>query len=272
MNTAAHPVYIRMENVWKQYPCRKPFPETLLHPFQKRYKPALKGASFFCNASELTAVMGLNGAGKTTLFRILSGILIPDRGAVLVDGADIRRCPSLIRKNVGFVPGDERGFYGRLTARENLDFFAGLYGIGGARCRRRTDELCALFGIQDIDSRFSDYSSGYKERFAIIKGLLHDPAILIIDELGRSLDYRMRERVLDLIRSRVVRELNKTVIIGSNKPEGLEICDRLVILDAGVVHAQGSLDDLGAGIGHGKGVRGIFEQYVDRKTGGFYQA
>jgi ABC-2 type transport system ATP-binding protein len=253
---------IQTYDVSKGYPCQRGVADILFHPFKKQKTAALEGVSLSIARSELTGIVGLNGAGKTTLCKILSGILLPDSGTVCFNGTVYSRDGVFIKQKTGFIGSDERGFYWRLTARQNLDFFAGLYGLQKPCRTKRIEELCGIFDMKNIDRRFSDYSSGYKERFALIKGLLHNPEVLIIDEPARNLDYMMREKLLRLIKQRLICEGNKAVIIGTNKLEDLEIFDKLIILDNGSIKAQGSLDELASLSGMGRDVRGIFEHYV----------
>jgi ABC-2 type transport system ATP-binding protein len=258
---------IEVSDLWKEYPQPRKITDYILHPFKKNSFAALKGINIKFKEAEFSAIVGLNGAGKSTLFRIMSGILLPTKGNIYVTGLELRANLQRIKEIVGFVSSEEKGFYWRLTAQENLEFFGALYGISRKRLQKRITDLCGLFAIKELNNRFYNYSSGYKERIFIMKALLNNPQVLFFDDPAKNLDYMARERLLNFVREELVRRQKKTVIVGTNSLESLEIYDRLIILDSGLIKAEGTMEELKQKSGgYNKNIREAFEYYVDRET------
>ncbi len=208
---------------------------------RKRYNgtPALDGVSFTVDAGEVLGLLGPNGAGKTTCMTIIAGLLEPDGGAIALDGlagADRRRV-------MGIVPQD-LAIYGDLTARENLWFFGGLYGLRGQALQGRIDAVLDLVALrQHAGQMIRTFSGGMRRRLNLAIGLLHQPKLLILDEPTVGVDPQSRSHVL-----RRVRELadgGMAVLYASHYMEEVQaICDRAVILDHGRVLAEGRLETL----------------------------
>jgi len=254
---------IEIADLWKEYPRVKKITDVILHPRKKDVFTALKGVSIKFRKSEFTAIVGLNGAGKSTLLKILSGILLPTKGRIYIDNLELCANLKKIKEKVSFISSEGKGFYWALTARENLNFFGALYGINRSRLKKRIEELSDLFAIKQLDNQLYNYSSGYKEMIFIIKALLNDSQVLFFDEPAKSLDYMARERLLGFVREELVRVRKKTVIVGTNSLENLEIYDRLVILDRGLIMAEGTIEELKQKSGgYNKNNRQIFEYYV----------
>jgi len=153
---------------------------------------------------ELFAFLGPNGAGKTTTIRMLTGLIRPSEGTVRINGIDIVRDPLAAKGRVGVVP-QRSNLYGELSARDNLIFMAQLYGLPRARWRARADELLAQFGLMEkADSLFAPLSGGTKRRLTIAAALVHEPAILFLDEPTTGLDVQSARGLRKL-----VRELNE---------------------------------------------------------------
>lgn len=207
--------------------------------------PALRGVDLRVRPSEIFGLLGPNGAGKTTLVKILSCLVLPDGGRAVVGGEDVQH-ENRVKPRIGLVHSDERSFYWRLSGRENLRFFARLYDVPGRRMEGRIGELLAKVDlVEAADRRFSDYSSGMKQRLAIARALLHDPPILLMDEPTRSLDpaasLAIRELILDELRGRD----GKTILLAThNLREAEVLCDRLAILVQGTVRQVGSVPEV----------------------------
>jgi ABC-2 type transport system ATP-binding protein len=205
----------------------------------------LRGIDLQVGEGEIFGLLGPNGAGKTTLLKILSCLILPDKGSAVVGGHDTRK-EYQVKKKIGLVHSDERSFYWRLSARENLRFFARLYDVPGRRIEGRIDELLRRVDLlQAADRPFADYSSGMKQRVAIARALLHDPPILMMDEPTRSLDpvssMSLRSFILDELSQRD----GKTILIAThNLREAEAVSGRIAILVEGRVRQMGTVEEI----------------------------
>jgi sodium transport system ATP-binding protein len=199
----------------------------------------LKGISFTAQPGEIFGLLGPNGAGKTTTLRIICTLLSPDSGSVEVLGSDTRTAPQEVRKRVGVVTADI-GVYPRLTARENIAYFAQLSGVRDADLKRRVDAVIERLDVGSFaDQRAESLSSGQKQKLAIARAIVHDPQVLMFDEPTSN---------LDVLASREVREFmveskgrGKCVIFSTHVMHDAErLCDRITILHEGRVVASGS--------------------------------
>lgn len=206
---------------------------------------ALDSVSFSLRGGAVLAVLGPNGAGKTTLLKILSTLTLPDSGTVRLNGLSLGRDDERIRGSIGFMTSSERSFYWRLTGRQNLEFFAALYGLDRGRSEERLDELFALFNIDYQDRRFDSYSTGMQQKMGLIRSLLHDPDLLLLDEPARSLDYSAAANLKDLIKKELVIKRRKSVIMTTHHmDEAMDFADIFMILHNGRVMAFGTLAEL----------------------------
>ena len=166
---------------------------------------ALHEVSFAASSGEVVGLLGPNGAGKSTLIRILAQLVKPTSGEVVIEGIDLRRNPLEARARVGYVAGDERSFFWRLSGLENLRFFAALYGLDRAEAERGIGRYLDLFGLSAVArQRFSSYSSGTRRLFTIIRGLIHEPDIVLMDEPTNSLDPLTRQRLMEFVGGELV--------------------------------------------------------------------
>src|SRR5262245_42417582 len=156
---------------------------------RRKFKPpveALRDVSFEIHAGEIFGLIGPNGAGKTTLIKIIATLIQPTAGRVSVTGSDTRTVDEDVRRNVGLAGAEERSFYWRLTAEQNLLFFARLHGLSNRISRRRTAELFELLELQDVSGRrFAELSTGNKQRLAVARAMLAQPRVLLLDEPTR---------------------------------------------------------------------------------------
>ncbi len=187
-------------------------------------------------SGEVYAFLGPNGAGKTTTIRMLTGLIRPTEGTALIDGLDVAKSPLEVKARVGVVP-QRSNLYGELSARDNLVFVAGLYGIPRGRRRVRADALLEQFGLAErADSPFGSLSGGMKRRLTIAAALVHEPPILFLDEPTTGLDVHaaraLRETIIDLHRSGVTLFLTTHQIA-----EAERLADRVAILVKGRVVA-----------------------------------
>ncbi len=208
-------------------------------------RKALDDLSFEVRPSEIFGLLGPNGAGKTTAFRLLSGLLPPDRGTFALDG-EIGAAASLsYRVRLGVV-FQEPSLDLKLTARENLALGAALYGVPRALAKRRIHEVLALMQLGDrADEPASSYSGGMRRRIEIARVLLHEPRLLLMDEPGRGVDPPALRRIWDEIEA-LCASRALSVILTTHQPDEAERCHRIAILDRGRLVALGTPDELRA--------------------------
>jgi ABC-2 type transport system ATP-binding protein len=244
-------VAILAENLTKVYVKRRSLLDLALRPFRRAERvTALADLSLETRSGEIFGLLGPNGAGKTTFLKILAGLVLPTQGRAFVNGVDVARDDRAVKRSIGFVTSDERSFYWRLTGRENLDFFARLYGLDAAGARRASDDLLKEMDMDSVADRlFMSYSTGMKQRLAIARALLHDPPVLCMDEPTRSLDPIAAKHLRRFVIDRLNRQRGKTVLLAThNLSEAEEMCGRLVVLDRGRIVRQGSVTEITSGL------------------------
>ena len=204
---------------------------------------AVDGVSFVAGDGTITGLLGPNGAGKTTLLRMLATLVVPDEGSATVDGLDVTRNRYEVRRRIG-VLSDARGLYLRLTGRENIRYFGALQGLSGPALARRVDRLLDTLGIAAIADRPAHgYSQGERMKVAIARALVHDPAVILLDEPTNGLDI-MSTRSLRALLSGLAAE-GKCLLFSSHvMQEVAALCDRIVILGRGRVVATGTAPEL----------------------------
>lgn len=200
---------------------------------------AVDGVSFTARDGEITGLLGPNGAGKTTTLRMLYTLMKPDRGQVLVDGIDAANDALAVRRELGVLP-DARGLYKRLTARENIDYFARLHGLPDDVLASRRDTLIRALEMEDIaDRRTEGFSQGQRVKTAIARALIHDPRNVILDEPTNGLDV-MATRALRKFMGQLKAE-GRCVLFSSHiMQEVAALCDRIVVIAHGRVVADES--------------------------------
>jgi ABC-2 type transport system ATP-binding protein len=207
----------------------------------KRYgrTVALGGVSFDVRPNELFALLGPNGAGKTTLLHILCTILRPDGGTARINGVDVVRNPRKARRDLGVV-FQEPSLDDRLTLYENLNFHGLVYGVPKVQREQRIEEMLELVELSEWRERLvRTMSSGMKRRLEIARALIHQSRILILDEPTVGLDAQSRERLWEYVH-RLRTEKDLTVIVTTHYIEEVERCDRVCVIDRGVILAQDS--------------------------------
>ncbi len=223
----------------------RPLREVLRRPFSFSRKEALRDVSLVVEAGGRVGLLGPNGAGKTTLLRILAATLAPDQGQVRVLGMDPARDERKIRARVGFVLGDERSFYYRLSAAENLRFFSALHGISGRLARARIDNVAERMEIRsELNRPFRELSTGMRQRLALARALLADPDIILADEPTRGLDPVCAKNIRALLKQ-LSDEGGKTVLLSThNLEEAGEFCNRISVLSSGRIVADGAAAEI----------------------------
>ena len=189
--------------------------------------------------SELFGLLGPNGAGKTTTIKLLCTLLLPDDGTATVNSYDAVKQPEEVQKSIGVVTGGERGLYWRLTGRENLWFFSQLYNIPDRAAKERIDELLKLVELEKrADDPVEKYSRGMKQRLHVIRGLINDPPILLLDEPTLGLDPGSARVIRDFIKEKLQGEQKKTILHTTHyMEEADQLCDRVAIIDHGKIIA-----------------------------------
>jgi ABC-2 type transport system ATP-binding protein len=218
----------------------------LVHRYEDR--TALNGISFDLRPAELFGLLGPNGSGKTTLFRILSTLMVPTSGSAMVMGFDAAKDPSSVRRQIGVVfqaPSVDQ----KLTAYENLWHQGHLYGLHGSALKKRVGEILARVGLADrAKDRVESFSGGMQRRVELAKGLLHHPAVLLLDEPTTGLDPGARRdlwQYLQILRD----EEGVSVLVTTHLMEEAERCDRLAIMNEGNIVALGTPAELKSEIG-----------------------
>ncbi|MCL6582974.1 MAG: ABC transporter ATP-binding protein [bacterium] len=232
--------------ITKKFTQMRSFQEILKAPFSWKEVVALQDVSLKVKQGEVFCLLGPNGAGKTTLIKILCTLMLPTEGRAMVNGLDVVAHPAKVRKAIGYVISEERSFYWRLTAWQNLKFFGILNNIPAAELTQRISHVLKLVGLSDkAKTLFKDFSLGMKQRLAIARSLLTDPQVLFMDEPTRSLDPASAESLRCFIRRQLVDREGKTVFLAThNLKEVEEIGHRLAIIHEGRVKACGRPQDL----------------------------
>lgn len=237
---------IEVRGLRKTFFKRRTVREIVTRPFA-RPEPirALRGVDLEVREGETLGLLGPNGAGKTTLLKILSCLVLPDEGSARVAGFDVED-EYRVKPRIGLVHSDERSFYWRLSARENLRFFARLYDVPREKTEARIDELLARVDlVEAADRPFSGYSSGMKQRVAIARALLHDPPILLMDEPTRSLDPASSLLLRHFIEEELKGRGGKTIVLATHHLKEAEaLSDRVAILARGKVRHVGTVEEI----------------------------
>lgn len=209
---------------------------------------AVDGVSFTVAKGELYGLLGPNGAGKTTTMSMMSGLLAPDEGRVVFDGVDLAADPLKVKAQLGVVP-QEPALYENLSARENLHFWAGLYGMSGAPLAQAVDRVLDMVGLKDrAKDPVKEYSGGMKRRINLALGLVHGPRAVLMDEPTVGIDPQARLNILEAVEQ--VAASGTTVLYTTHYlEEAEELCDRIAIMDHGKILAEGTLDELKSRVG-----------------------
>ena len=215
---------------------------------KKKSVLAVEDISFSIAKGELFGLLGPNGAGKTTTVKMLTTILLPTAGIASILGFDLREDTQEIRKRIGFTFGGARGLYGRLTARDNLRYFAELYALEPGLSKKRIAEMLNMVGLTErADDRVETFSTGMQQRLHLARALLHDPEVIFLDEPTVGIDpvgaRELRQTVKNL------RQAGKTIMLTTHyMAEAEELCDRIAIVNKGKIVAMDTPSTLRRGI------------------------
>ncbi|KGP73789.1 ATP-binding cassette domain-containing protein [Pontibacillus yanchengensis] len=205
---------------------------------------ALNHVSFSVPEGQVVGLLGENGAGKTTLLRAISTLYTPTSGSIYVDGFSTTDNPNEVKKKLGVLFGGETGLYDRLTARENLKYFARLYGMSKHETKVQIEDLAVKFGMKDyLDRKVGSFSKGMRQKVAIARTLIHDPDVILLDEPTTGLDITssnvFRQFILQL------KKQGKTLLFSSHIMEEVQtLCDSVVMIHKGQLVYEGNLETL----------------------------
>jgi len=233
---------IKVENLSKTYPPSFPRLKKLLHLEINSPVEALKNVSLEIKEGEIFGLIGKNGAGKTTLTKIIATLVEPTAGKVSVKGFDSVEDSVKVRSLIGLATAEERSFYWRLTCEQNMMFFARLYDLKDSFARKRIAEIFQKVDITELSGRrFSNLSTGNKQRLAVARALLPNPPILLLDEPTRSLDPLAAEEMRNLIASL---EGVSILLTSHNLTEVERLCNRVAIISKGEIQVVDSPENL----------------------------
>lgn len=230
---------ILVENLEKYFPPARSGWRAFLQPFERPTLCALAGISLAVEPAEAVALIGANGAGKSTLLRVLATLLLPTRGRAEIAGCDVARDAARARRQLGYHTGGDEGFYGRLTGRENLRFFAAMNNLFLRDASGRIAEIGELLVLGGVlDRQVRTYSTGMVHRLGLARALLHAPRILLLDEPTRSLDPLAAAAFRQFLRQEIIGRLGATLLFASHAlSEVEELATRVAVLDEGRLRA-----------------------------------
>ncbi len=211
---------------------------------ERKEVEAVRGVSFDIAPGELFGLLGPNGAGKTTTIKMLITLLLPTGGSAEVLGHDVVDDAREVRRHIGYVFGGDRGLYERLSALDNLRYFAELYGVAPREQRERIGMLLEMVGLTGREKeRVEGFSRGMRQRLHIARGLLHDPEVLFLDEPTIGIDPVGARELRGTIAA--LKEQGKTILLTTHYMfEADELCDRIAVIRGGEIVAQGTPADL----------------------------
>jgi ABC-2 type transport system ATP-binding protein len=226
---------ISIRNLSKTYPVPFRRVRAFFRRPVKEPVEALRDVSFEVKTGEIFGLIGRNGAGKTTLTKIVATLVQPTTGSVSVGGHDSVVEDEQVRREIGLATAEERSFYWRLTAEQNLMFFARLDGLPDRVARQRIKDLFTKLELEEVAvRRFGELSTGNKQRLAVARALLANPPVLLLDEPTRSLDPLAAARMRDMIRSLAEHDPPATILFTSHNLTEVEtLCERVAIISRG---------------------------------------
>ena len=204
-------------------------------------KVVISNINLTISKGSIIGLLGINGAGKTTTIKMLSTLLAPTEGEILIDGMNISSCQELYKNKINLISGGEKNLFWRLTARENLEYFASLYGIGSKDANKIISEVLKVVQLEDsIDIPVEKFSKGMKQRLQIAKGLINEPDYIFLDEPTLGLDIIIAKELRSYIK-RLATEENKGILLTSHYLHEVEdLCDYIYVLEDGVIKIEGA--------------------------------
>jgi ABC-2 type transport system ATP-binding protein len=230
--------------------------------FRRRKKEALKGVDLRVPEGALWGLLGPNGAGKTTLLSILSNLLTPEQGQVRVMGKDVRTNGAEITRRMNLSSG-HANFLWSMTVRENIEYYAMLYGLPRKTRKRKVDELLELFDLAKSSKvRFEELSTGTKQKLSLAKALVNDPELLLLDEPTVGLDPDVAGRIRETIQ-RLHREKGTTILMTThNMKEAEMLCEQVAFIGEGIIRAVGKPGELKRALRLGDNIVIVFRGHL----------
>lgn len=229
---------------------------------RKKYevKQAVRGISLKIEKGKVTGLLGINGAGKTTTIKMLTTMISPTSGMIKIDDIDAVKDYMLAKRKINLITGGERNIYWRLTARENLEYFGMLYGIGKRELANRIEEILRIVDLQEYENLpVEKYSKGMKQRLQIARGIINRPEYLFMDEPTLGLDIMITRSIHSYIR-KLATEENKGILMTTHYIyEAEELCDYIYVIDKGYIVAQGTPEEIKSLYTH----KNIYRFYVE---------
>jgi ABC-2 type transport system ATP-binding protein len=222
---------------------------------------AVQGVSFRVKSGEFFGILGPNGAGKTTTIRMLTGVLKPDRGSVLIDGIDLKKESLVAKQRMGVIP-EVGTVYTDLSARENLELFGMFYGLSKTERQERAEQMLQDLDLHNrADDLVKNFSKGMKQRISIGCAMVHEPSVLFLDEPTEGLDVQSRKLILDRVRA--MNASGCTVILTThNIEEASRLCQRVCIINKGQVVTVDSPEHLKSTFEQTRSVEVVFQGRV----------
>lgn len=226
---------------------------------------AIDNLTLEVETGEIFALLGPNGAGKTTLISILTGLIKPQAGEVMIEGHDLVRETDKIQALIGVVP-QEYAIYPKLTAKENLQFFGSMYGVRKKELDQRIEEGLRKMNLFEFANRkIETFSGGMKRRINLLAGLLHQPKLLFLDEPTVGVDVRSKRMIIDFLT-----ELNQdgvTIIYTSHLlQEAQDFCSRVAVMDQGIIQVEGKTEEVLMRDGKMRSLEEIFLENTNRNV------
>ena len=213
---------------------------------------AVNNVSLQVKKGELFGLLGPNGAGKTTFVKCLSTLLLPNKGTAVINGFDIVEDPIAARESIGITTGGERTMYWKLSGRDNLKYFAALYGLSSDDAHKRIDLLMKIVGLEKRQhERIEKYSTGMRQKVSICRALIHDPPVLLLDEPTLGLDPSFSRFIRSFIKKDLNQKQGKTIVLTTHyMDEADQLCDRIAIMNDGKIVAVDTPQNLKKSIPH----------------------
>lgn len=228
----------------------KSFPKKTNKGFGKKKEKvcAIQDVSFEAQDGVITGLLGANGAGKSTTMRIIASLTKADTGSAVVDGYDVAKQPLAVREKIGFLPHNS-GIYPRLTAIENIAYYAEICGLENTAIKTRIDELIPQLDMSSFaDRRTEGFSQGQRTKVALARALVHKPKTLILDEPTNGLDVMATRNLRSIIRN--LRDEGHCILFSSHvMQEVAALCDHVVIIDQGIIAMADSIEGIKARTG-----------------------
>ena len=207
-------------------------------------KIAVNDVSFCIESGKITGLIGANGSGKSTTMRMIATLMTPSEGRIFINETDVVKNSQEARKQIGVLLGGDVSLYDRLTARENITYFAQLQGMEKEDIRLRIGELSKLLDMEEfLDRKAGGFSRGMRQKVAFARSIIHDPDILLLDEPSTGLDINAIKEVQDFIL--YCKDRGKTILLSTHNAHEMDkLCDNVVFIDNGKIMIQGNKEEL----------------------------